>query len=88
MSIVPKMGKNVLEEFTNVEEKIYIKNKNFQGLCLEYYFLNLVYYFLNPLILGVSRIAWVHKFRADLNFWAWKSKHYGWLLNFPFCPKL
>lgn len=57
MSIVPKMGKNVLEEFTNVEEKIYIKNKNFQGLCLEYYFLNLVYYFLNPLILGVSRIA-------------------------------
>ena len=57
MSIVPKMGKNVLEEFTNVEEKIYIKNKNFQGRCLEYYFLNLVYYFLNPLILGVSRIA-------------------------------
>lgn len=57
MSVVPKMGNNVLEEFINVEEKIYIKNENLQGLCLEYYFLNLVYYFLHPLILGVSSIA-------------------------------
>lgn len=57
MSVVPKMGNNVLEEFINVEENIYIKNENLQGLCLEYYFLNLVYYFLHPLILGVSSIA-------------------------------
>lgn len=57
MSIMPKMGNNVLEEFINVEDKIYIKNENFQGLCPEYYFLNLVYYFLNPLLLGVSSIA-------------------------------
>ena len=57
MSIMPKMGNNVLEEFINVEDKIYIKNENFQGLCPEYYFLNLVYYFLNPLLLGISSIA-------------------------------
>ena len=57
MSVVPQMGNNVLEEFINAEENIYIKNENPQGLCLEYYFLNLVYYFLHPPILGVSSIA-------------------------------
>lgn len=70
MSILPKLGNNVLEQFINVEKKIQNEKWNYQGLFI-------VHCFLNPSILGVSSAVLACKLETDLNFWAWKSKHYG-----------